>query len=106
MNAKIFWFTGLSGAGKTSIAERSKIVLGKKGFSVLILDGDKVRANYQRELSFSEKDIKENSSNNLNKCKDFEQYTGFKKLTYDQQIISKLYSTFCFTLMLPDKTFP
>jgi len=61
MNAKIFWFTGLSGAGKTSIAESSKIELEMKGFSVLVLDGDVVRSNYHRDLSFTEEDIKENN---------------------------------------------
>jgi|TARA_B100002003_G_scaffold242457_1_gene265462 adenylylsulfate kinase-like enzyme len=31
--AKIFWFTGLSGAGKTSMAEGSKQIMEQKGLS-------------------------------------------------------------------------
>jgi len=59
--AKIFWFTGLSGAGKTSVAEGSIQVIEQKGLSVLVLDGDDVRVRFHRKLGFSEVDIKENN---------------------------------------------
>ena len=59
--AKIFWFTGLSGAGKTSVAEGSIQVIEQKGLSVLVLDGDDVRACFHCKLGFSEVDIKENN---------------------------------------------
>ncbi|MBU1128584.1 MAG: adenylyl-sulfate kinase [Candidatus Omnitrophica bacterium] len=57
----VFWFTGLSGAGKTTIAEAAKRVLEDKGYKVLILDGDDVRARFHADLGFSEKDIKKNN---------------------------------------------
>ncbi|BBA78752.1 adenylylsulfate kinase [cyanobacterium endosymbiont of Rhopalodia gibberula] len=50
------WFTGLSGAGKSTITQ----VLGKKlsdeGYSVEVLDGDIVRTNLTKGLGFSKKD--------------------------------------------------
>ena len=59
--ALVFWFTGLSGSGKTTVAERVKPRLKSKGFSVLILDGDEVRGRRPVPLGFSEKEIKENN---------------------------------------------
>lgn len=60
--ALIFWFTGLSGAGKTTIATRAKSLLEAKGFSVLIIDGDDVRTQLHKHLGFTEGDIKENNA--------------------------------------------
>lgn len=57
----IFWFTGLSGSGKTTIAKEARKALIKKALSVLILDGDDVRERLHKNLSFTEKDIKENN---------------------------------------------
>lgn len=50
------WFTGLSGAGKTTI---SKIVAGElrsRGLKVEVLDGDVVRENLSKGLGFSKQD--------------------------------------------------
>jgi len=60
-NAKVLWFTGLSGSGKTSISEKLHdfLVLRKK--KVLILDGDVVRRTLHTNLGFSPEDIKENN---------------------------------------------
>ena len=41
--AKIFWFTGLSGAGKTTVSNKVKKLINDKGYSTLILDGDIIR---------------------------------------------------------------
>lgn len=60
--ALIFWFTGLSGSGKTTVAEAVKPLLELKGYSVLILDGDDVRNRLHLDLGFSEQDIKKNNS--------------------------------------------
>lgn len=54
------WLTGLSGSGKTSIATELATLLKKKGFSVVQLDGDHVRAGLNRDLGFSSEDRSEN----------------------------------------------
>jgi adenylylsulfate kinase len=54
------WFTGLSGAGKTTVALEVEKRLRKKGLKVEILDGDAVRNNLSPELGFSPKERSEN----------------------------------------------
>jgi len=56
MTAPVFWFTGLSGAGKTTIAERLAPVLRERGLKVESLDGDVVRTNLSKGLGFSKED--------------------------------------------------
>ncbi len=55
------WFTGLSGAGKTSISGLVQEALEKDGFRILVLDGDDVRSRLHRSLGFNEADIIENN---------------------------------------------
>src|ERR1700694_1934439 len=50
------WLTGLSGAGKTSLAELLKTELRARGVSVEVLDGDEVRTNLSKGLGFSKED--------------------------------------------------
>ena len=57
---KVFWLTGLSGSGKTTIALQLEKELYKLGFLVQILDGDNIRAGINNNLSFSEGDRAEN----------------------------------------------
>ena len=57
---KVFWLTGLSGSGKTTIALQLEKELFKLGFLVQILDGDNIRAGINNNLSFSEADRTEN----------------------------------------------
>ena len=57
---KVFWLTGLSGSGKTTIALQLEKELFKLGFLVQILDGDNIRAGINNNLSFSEGDRAEN----------------------------------------------
>ena len=59
--ATVFWFTGLSGSGKTTIAEALSDQLINEGNKVLILDGDSVRSSITRSLGFSEEHIKANN---------------------------------------------
>ena len=61
-------FTGLSGAGKTTLAEAVKASLKIINISVCILDGDIVRATNHRNLGFSESDIKSNNSLIVDMC--------------------------------------
>ena len=50
------WFTGLSGAGKTTIAEILTVLLQEYGRQVTVLDGDVVRTHLSRGLGFSKED--------------------------------------------------
>jgi adenylylsulfate kinase len=50
------WFTGLSGAGKTTIAEIVEHELKERGRRVEVLDGDIVRTNLSKGLGFSRED--------------------------------------------------
>ena len=50
------WFTGLSGAGKSTIAERLLAVLRERGVKSELLDGDVVRTNLSKGLGFSKED--------------------------------------------------
>jgi len=50
------WFTGLSGAGKTTVSRLVEKDLRARGFKVEILDGDVVRENLSKGLGFSKED--------------------------------------------------
>jgi adenylylsulfate kinase len=50
------WFTGLSGAGKTTIAEIVGPELERRGLAVEYLDGDVVRTHLSKGLGFSKED--------------------------------------------------
>ena len=57
---RLIWLTGLSGAGKTTLALRLEQYFFSKGFKVFILDGDNVRNGLCNDLGFSEESRKEN----------------------------------------------
>jgi adenylyl-sulfate kinase len=52
----VFWFTGLSGAGKTTLAERVRLELRERDCRVELLDGDEVRRHLSEGLTFSKED--------------------------------------------------
>ncbi|MBD1831777.1 adenylyl-sulfate kinase [Cyanobacteria bacterium FACHB-472] len=54
------WFTGLSGAGKTTISKAVAQALQERGYKVEVLDGDIVRENLTKDLGFSKQDRDEN----------------------------------------------
>ncbi len=54
------WFTGLSGAGKTTISKAVEEKLREQGYKVEVLDGDVVRENLTKGLGFSKADRDEN----------------------------------------------
>lgn len=56
----VLWFTGLSGAGKSTIANIVEKRLHTLGHHTMILDGDNVRHGLSRDLGFSEADRVEN----------------------------------------------
>ena len=55
-----FWFTGLSGSGKSTIANALESRLLKEGRHTYLLDGDNLRHGLNKDLGFSEKDRIEN----------------------------------------------
>jgi adenylyl-sulfate kinase len=50
------WFTGMSGAGKTTLARAVETILRDRGLKVEVLDGDVVRTNLSKGLGFSKED--------------------------------------------------
>jgi adenylylsulfate kinase len=50
------WFTGLSGAGKTTLAKRVQKTILQRGLNVELLDGDVIRTNLSKGLGFSKED--------------------------------------------------
>ena len=56
----VLWFTGLSGAGKSTIAGALEVKLAELGYHTYLLDGDNVRHGLCRDLGFSQQDRREN----------------------------------------------
>ncbi len=56
----VLWFTGLSGAGKSTIANRVEMELYARGQHTYMLDGDNVRHGLSRDLGFTDADRVEN----------------------------------------------
>jgi bifunctional enzyme CysN/CysC len=57
---RVIWFTGLSGAGKSTIANALEKRLHVEGKHTCLLDGDNVRHGLNRDLGFTEADRVEN----------------------------------------------
>lgn len=55
------WFTGLSGAGKTTIGQAVEKELRSLGYNVTMLDGDTMRQTLCKDLGFSKADREENT---------------------------------------------
>ncbi|UYO33624.1 adenylyl-sulfate kinase [Bacillus halotolerans] len=58
--SSILWLTGLSGSGKSTIANAAARELFEQGYQVIVLDGDNIRHGLNKDLGFSDKDRKEN----------------------------------------------
>ncbi|MBN3791677.1 adenylyl-sulfate kinase [Burkholderia sp. Ac-20353] len=56
----VLWLTGLSGAGKTTLAQALAACLRRRGTPTMVLDGDRLRNGLNRDLGFSERDRFEN----------------------------------------------
>ena len=56
----VLWFTGLSGSGKSTIANTVEQLLFAKGYHSYLLDGDNVRHGLNKDLGFSDIDRVEN----------------------------------------------
>jgi len=57
---KVIWFTGLSGSGKSTIANALESRLNAMGRHTMLLDGDNIRHGLNRDLGFTEADRVEN----------------------------------------------
>lgn len=56
----VLWFTGLSGCGKSTVANAVDRMLHDRGIHSFLLDGDNIRMGLNKNLSFSPEDRKEN----------------------------------------------
>ena len=56
----VLWMTGLSGSGKSTIANAVELKLVQKGFHTFLLDGDNIRHGLNKDLGFTEADRIEN----------------------------------------------
>jgi adenylylsulfate kinase len=56
----LLWFTGLSGSGKSTIANALDVALHKRGYHTFLLDGDNVRHGLCKDLGFSDEGRVEN----------------------------------------------
>lgn len=59
-NSFLLWFTGLSGSGKSTIANVVEQKLHQKGIKTYTLDGDNIRKGINNDLTFSPEDRTEN----------------------------------------------
>ncbi len=61
MKQIVVWLTGMSGAGKTTIASGTFKYLVKQKQKVKLIDGDEIRKNLHSHLSFTHEDIVKNN---------------------------------------------
>lgn len=59
-HSAVFWFTGLSGSGKSTVANAAAKRLHELGVNTYVLDGDNIRHGLNSDLGFSDEDRKEN----------------------------------------------
>lgn len=59
-DSRVIWFTGLSGSGKSTIANALEMALHARGIRTYLLDGDNVRHGLNSDLGFTEADRVEN----------------------------------------------
>lgn len=57
---QVIWFTGLSGSGKSTIANALEVALHGQGYRTYILDGDNIRGGLNKDLGFTDADRVEN----------------------------------------------
>ena len=67
----VLWLTGLSGGGKSSLANAVEKKLFEKGYHTYLLDGDNVRMGLNKDLSFDEASRNENIRRIAELCKLF-----------------------------------
>ncbi|MBU0743938.1 MAG: adenylyl-sulfate kinase, partial [Gammaproteobacteria bacterium] len=70
MKTHVLWFTGLSGSGKSTIADNLIRELKNRKTNVLLIDGDSVRSSSHKHLKFTPQDIRENNNLIALHCKE------------------------------------
>lgn len=58
--SKVIWLTGLSGSGKSAIAQSLEKMLHEKGILSKVIDGDILRSGLNKDLGFTEAERREN----------------------------------------------
>ncbi len=58
--SRVLWLTGLSGSGKSTIAQHLEQKLFEAGFFAQVLDGDNIRSGINNNLGFSKEERREN----------------------------------------------
>jgi adenylylsulfate kinase len=69
MKGVTVWLTGLSGAGKTTIANELSQLLKSSNINVIVIDGDEIRKGLCSDLGYSSKDRSENTRRVAEICK-------------------------------------
>lgn len=67
--ATVYWITGLSGAGKSTIGKRWYEELRKTYTNVVFLDGDELRQVFGNDLGYTEEDRRKSAMRNARLCK-------------------------------------
>ena len=68
MSGKVYWITGLSGAGKTTIGRLWYADLQQQGVPAVFLDGDELRQVFGDDLGFTESDRRKSAMRNARLC--------------------------------------
>jgi len=68
MKGYTIWFTGLSGSGKTTIANRLSEILRSRGINLVLLDGDIVRKTLSKDLGYTKEERDENITRVVHAC--------------------------------------
>ncbi|MDX1823163.1 MAG: adenylyl-sulfate kinase [Thiohalomonadales bacterium] len=93
----LLWFTGLSGSGKSTIANALDVALHNRGYHTFLLDGDNVRHGLCKDLGFSNEDREENIRRIGEVCKLFADaglivMSAFiSPFTSDRRLVRKLF---------------
>ena len=69
MAGTVFWITGLSGAGKTTVGKVLYEKIKRKKDSVVLLDGDALRNTIAADLGYTQEDRHESARRNIRLCK-------------------------------------
>src|ERR1700693_477985 len=66
---RVFWITGLSGAGKTTVGRELSVRLRLAGYPVIFLDGDALRAEIAEDLGHSANERRRSAMRNARLCR-------------------------------------
>lgn len=69
MNGTVFWITGLSGAGKTTVGKALYEKIKRKKDNVVLLDGDTLRNTIAADLGYTNEERHESARRNVRLCK-------------------------------------